>query len=102
MEHWLLDRRRPVAADAAELLAGGQDRRARALQRIREGAGRGARRRSAGVGPHGHRAPEIAGQPGKTTIVATRVEPDLAERLSKYEVPYARVVESTWLRDVLS
>lgn len=40
--------------------------------------------------------------PGKTTIVATRVEPDLAERLSKYDVPYARVVESTWLRDVLS
>lgn len=39
---------------------------------------------------------------GKTTIVATRVEPDLAERLSKYEVPYARVVESTWLRDLLS
>jgi cell division protease FtsH len=39
---------------------------------------------------------------GKTTIVATRVEPDLAERLSKYDVPYARVVESTWLRDVLS
>ena len=37
---------------------------------------------------------------GKTTIVATRVEPDLAERLSKYDVPYARVVESTWLRDV--
>ena len=37
---------------------------------------------------------------GKTTIVATRVEPDLAERLS--DVPYARVVESTWLRDVLS
>ena len=28
---------------------------------------------------------------GKTTIVATRVEPDLAERLSKYDVPYARV-----------
>jgi len=27
---------------------------------------------------------------GKTTIVATRVEPDLAERLSKYDVPYAR------------
>lgn len=39
---------------------------------------------------------------GKTTIVATRVEPDLADRLSKYDVPYARVVESTWLRDVLS
>lgn len=39
---------------------------------------------------------------GETTIVATRVEPDLADRLSKYDVPYARVLESTWLRDVLS
>ncbi|HAV9651139.1 TPA: ATP-dependent metallopeptidase FtsH/Yme1/Tma family protein [Escherichia coli] len=39
---------------------------------------------------------------GKTTIMATRVEPDLADRLSKYDVPYARVLESTWLRDVLS
>ena len=39
---------------------------------------------------------------GKTTIVATRVEPDLADRLSKYDVPYARVLESAWLRDVLS
>ena len=39
---------------------------------------------------------------GKTTIVATRVEPDLADRLSKYDVPYARVLESTWLRDLLS
>ena len=39
---------------------------------------------------------------GKTTIAATRVEPDLADRLSKYDVPYARVLESTWLRDVLS
>ncbi len=39
---------------------------------------------------------------GKTTIVATRVEPDLAERLSKYDAPCARVVENTWLRDVLS
>ncbi len=39
---------------------------------------------------------------GKTTIVANRVEPDLAERLSKYDVPYTRVVESTFLRDLLS
>ncbi len=39
---------------------------------------------------------------GKTVIVATRVEPDLAARLSRYDVPYARVVESTFLRDVLS
>jgi cell division protease FtsH len=39
---------------------------------------------------------------GKTAIVATRVEPDVAERLSKYGVPYRRVVESTFLRDILS
>jgi cell division protease FtsH len=39
---------------------------------------------------------------GKTVIVATRVEPDLAERLSGYQVPYSRVIESTFLRDVLS
>ncbi|MGU0057235.1 ATP-dependent metallopeptidase FtsH/Yme1/Tma family protein [Enterobacter hormaechei] len=71
-------------------------------QRVREGAGRGARGRSAGVGSYGDRAPEVAGQPGKTTIVATRVEPDLADRLSKYDVPYACVLESTWLSDVLS
>jgi cell division protease FtsH len=35
-------------------------------------------------------------------IVANRVEPALAERLSRYDVPYTRVVESTLLRDVLS
>ena len=39
---------------------------------------------------------------GKTLIVATRVEPELAERLSAYQVPYSRVVESTWLREVLA
>jgi len=39
---------------------------------------------------------------GKTVIVANRVEPALAERLSKYDVPYTRVVESTFLRDLLS
>jgi len=39
---------------------------------------------------------------GKTVIVANRVEPPLAERLSRYDVPYTRVVESTWLRDLLS
>ncbi len=38
---------------------------------------------------------------GKTVLVATRVEPDLAERLSKYDVPYTRVVESTLLRDII-
>src|SRR5690606_20878046 len=39
---------------------------------------------------------------GKTMIVANRVAPDLAERLSRYDVPYTRVVESTLLRDILS
>jgi cell division protease FtsH len=38
----------------------------------------------------------------KTTVTANRVEPDTAERLSKYGVPYTRVHESTLLRDVLS
>ncbi|HET8706787.1 MAG TPA: ATP-dependent metallopeptidase FtsH/Yme1/Tma family protein, partial [Pseudomonadales bacterium] len=39
---------------------------------------------------------------GKTVIVANRVEPDLAARLSQYSVPYSRSVESPWLRDILS
>ncbi|MFN3828989.1 MAG: ATP-dependent zinc metalloprotease FtsH [Tepidimonas ignava] len=39
---------------------------------------------------------------GKSVIVANRVEPQLAERLSRYDVPYTRVVENTWLRDILS
>lgn len=39
---------------------------------------------------------------GKTVIVANRVEPALAERLSRYDVPYTRMVESTLLRDVIS
>ncbi|MFN3415176.1 MAG: ATP-dependent zinc metalloprotease FtsH [Caldimonas sp.] len=39
---------------------------------------------------------------GKSVIVANRVEPALAERLSQYGVPYTRVVESTFLRDLLS
>ncbi len=39
---------------------------------------------------------------GKRVIVANRVEPDLAERLGQFGVPYARAVESTLLRDVLS
>jgi cell division protease FtsH len=38
----------------------------------------------------------------KTVVVANRVQPDLAERLSKYGVPYTRAYESTFLRDLLS
>ncbi|MCW5663410.1 MAG: ATP-dependent zinc metalloprotease FtsH [Piscinibacter sp.] len=39
---------------------------------------------------------------GKTVLLATRVEPDLAARLAPFKVPYRRVVESTLLRDLLS
>ena len=39
---------------------------------------------------------------GKTVIVTNRVESDLAERLSAFDVPYTRVIESTLLRDLLS
>lgn len=39
---------------------------------------------------------------GKTVIVANRIEPELAERLGQYGVPYTRVVERTFLHDVLS
>jgi len=38
----------------------------------------------------------------KTTLVANRVEPALAERLERHEVPFSRVVESTLLRDLMS
>src|SRR5687767_8558101 len=39
---------------------------------------------------------------GKKVAVANLVQPDLAERLSKYGVKYTRVHESTFLRDILS
>jgi len=38
----------------------------------------------------------------KTVVVANRVQPDLADRLSKYGVPFTRAYESTFLRDLLS
>jgi cell division protease FtsH len=38
----------------------------------------------------------------KTQMVAVRVEPDLAARLEKYNVPYTRVVENTWMKDLMS
>ena len=43
-----------------------------------------------------------AAEGGKTVAVANLVQPDLAERLSKFGVKYTRVQESTWLRDLLS
>jgi cell division protease FtsH len=38
----------------------------------------------------------------RTTLVATRVEPELAARLEKYGVRYSRVVDNTLLRDLAS
>jgi cell division protease FtsH len=38
----------------------------------------------------------------KTRWQTVRVEPDLAERMQVYQVPYSRVIESTWLRDLVS
>ncbi|MFL6664364.1 MAG: ATP-dependent zinc metalloprotease FtsH [Rhizobacter sp.] len=38
----------------------------------------------------------------KTAIAAARVEPELAARLDKYGVPYRRVIENTFIRDLLS
>ncbi|PUE10936.1 cell division protein FtsH [Limnohabitans sp. T6-5] len=39
---------------------------------------------------------------GKTRWVTIRIEPDLATRLDRFKVPYSRVIETTWLRDVLN
>lgn len=39
---------------------------------------------------------------GYKDFVTTRVEPELAEILDKYHVIYTGVVQSTWLRDLLS
>ncbi len=39
---------------------------------------------------------------GKSIVVANLVEPGLAERLEKYDVPFTRRFESTFLRDLLS
>lgn len=38
----------------------------------------------------------------KTRWMSVRVEPDLAARLHDYNVPYTRVIDSTWLRDLMS
>jgi cell division protease FtsH len=39
---------------------------------------------------------------GKSTVVANIVQPELAAKLSKYNVKFARVYQSTFLRDLLS
>ncbi|HEX7438390.1 MAG TPA: ATP-dependent zinc metalloprotease FtsH [Caldimonas sp.] len=41
-------------------------------------------------------------QGGKTSVVSTLVEPAVAERLSRYGVPYSRIHESNWLTDALT
>jgi len=42
------------------------------------------------------------GADGKTALVTNRVEPDLAAQLASYDVPYSRVIESTFLANLLS
>ena len=39
---------------------------------------------------------------GKKVVVSALVEPAVAERLSRFGVPYTRVHESTWFHDLLS
>lgn len=39
---------------------------------------------------------------GKTSLVAVRVEPAMAEHLGQYGVPYSRALESDWLSQLLS
>ncbi|HNP26950.1 MAG TPA: ATP-dependent metallopeptidase FtsH/Yme1/Tma family protein, partial [Nitrosomonas sp.] len=39
---------------------------------------------------------------GFKDFVTTRVEPEFAEELEKYNVEYTGVVKSTWIRDLLS
>ncbi len=39
---------------------------------------------------------------GRSRFETTRVEGELADELSRYEVKYARIVENTFLRDILS
>ncbi|MCX7274430.1 MAG: ATP-dependent metallopeptidase FtsH/Yme1/Tma family protein, partial [Burkholderiales bacterium] len=39
---------------------------------------------------------------GRSVVIATLVEPALAERLSLFGVPYTRVLEPAWLRETLS
>ncbi len=43
-----------------------------------------------------------AGADGLKDFVTTRVESDLAEKLDKHNVVYTGVIESTWIRDLLS
>jgi cell division protease FtsH len=38
---------------------------------------------------------------GKELFVTTRVDPQLADRLSQSDVKFTGVIESTWLRDLL-
>lgn len=43
-----------------------------------------------------------AGADGAKEFVTTRVEPELADKLDKHNVVYTGVVQSTWIRDLLS
>lgn len=45
---------------------------------------------------------KVADAQGKTSVVAVRVEPAIAEELDKYGVPYSRALESDWFSQLLS
>ncbi len=45
---------------------------------------------------------KVASSEGYTDFVTTRVEPELAEELDRHNVIYTGVVQSTWMRDLLS
>jgi cell division protease FtsH len=44
----------------------------------------------------------MASSEGFTDFVTTRVEPEFAEELDKHNVIYTGVVQSVWMRDLLS
>src|SRR5204862_4379373 len=39
---------------------------------------------------------------GRTEFITTRVDPEIAQELGKYDVKFAGTIESTFLRDLLS
>ena len=45
---------------------------------------------------------KVVNSEGFTDFVTTRVEPEFAEELDKHDVIYTGIVQSTWMRDLLS
>ena len=93
----------PAVVEFAELLADGENRRAGALKQFEKALAEGRVAEVLVSDRNGRWRLKSPDSRGKTTIVATRVEPDLAERAVQFfDVPMRELVESTQLRDVLS